>query len=184
MYIYSDVSDESDMDEDDEMAMAHEMRDAMEGADDMNDSSSDNSEDDDDDDMDNDEEDGFEIGEEIDDGGDAHTGREIQAELAAALRNGQLEPVDDFTGQMLANEMDMLGEPDMGGMVRIEFGDEGGPPIDDGDLEGNDGPEDEEQGVIIDDEDDDDEPSDELDQHNVPGDIHGMSLNQQRMQSV
>lgn len=169
--VYSDVSDDSEADEDDEMAMADEMREALdEAGDDLDDSGEDDDSEGDDDEGDHDEdgehahhhhhhhhdgdddEDSIEdeVGEYIDD----EDGEEvdIRADLNEAIANGQLEPVDDFTTQLINDRMDLAGEPDDGGMIQATWGDEGPLHGGEGDMEGGGIPE----GADIEDDDDDD----------------------------
>ena len=168
----SDVSDDSEAEEE-EMAMANEMRDALDGEDDDMESSSEDDDDQDEDEDDGDDhhghghvhmlddDEGIEVFDDDDEGQDVG---DIQAELSAALQNGQLEPVDDFTAQLINEQMDQMGQPDNGGMIQVAAGGAGwdGPPggpvgdDDEDDMEG-DG-----QGADDAYDEDDDDDEDEL----------------------
>lgn len=128
--------------------MADEIREALDEAEDgMEQTSSDDSDiDDDDDEDDADDDDGIIEGEVVIDGDDP----DIQADLTAALRNGQLEAVDDATGQMINDQLDFLGGPPGAGWG----GD--GLPDEDGDMEGDQGHDVEPDYETEDEEDDDD----------------------------
>lgn len=142
----SDVSDDSEAEEE-EMAMANEMRDALDGEDDDMESSSedDDDQDDEEDDVDDhhghahmlDDDEGIEVFDDDDEGQDVG---DIQAELSAALQNGQLEPVDDFTAQLINEQMDQMGQPGNGGMLQVAPGGAGW----DGPSGGQDGDDEEE----------------------------------------
>ena len=159
----SDVSDDSELDEEEDAAMANEMRDAIDDAD-METSSS---EDDDGDEQDLDEDnessaDAEEIRDE-EGGGESH----IQAEINAALENGQLEVVDDVTGQMISDQMDLLGEQDEGGMIQTAWGHEGGFPDEEEDMEGGDVPD----GDDLDDDEDEDGDDGDLEEEDPSGNL-------------
>lgn len=120
----SDVSDETD-NEDDEMDLPHDMDDQLDGEDDDDDDDSDSDEEEDEDDEDNDL-DGDEHEHDHGDLDDLEEAPEVvQADLAAALRNGHLEPVDDFTSRILNEQMDLFGQPSEGGLLHAQLGDDG-----------------------------------------------------------
>lgn len=155
----SDVSDTSEG-EDDEMEMAGEIRNGLDDGDDGMGST------DDEGDSEDDDEDGEEGDIEIIDGVDEDGPIDLQADITAALQNGQLEPVDDFTNRLINEGMDLLGEPGEDGLVQVGSAvpwDQGGPPEDDeDDLEGGAAPDaddfsDGDQDSLEQDDDDDDD---------------------------
>ena len=141
------------------MAMANEIREAIDDADDMDDSSS---EDDDGDEQDHDEDAGDDVEDARDD--EEEDTNDIQAGLTAVLQNGQIEMVDDLTGQLVNDPLDLPGEPDEGGILQAGWGDEGGLPDDEGDMEGGDVPEGDDY--------DDEENDGDIEQMQPPGEPH------------
>ena len=152
--------------EDDDMEMAGEIRDALDDQDDDMGSSDDDSESDEDEDDQDDED------RDVDDDGDDGP-IDLQADITAALQNGQLEPVDDFEGRLINEGMDLLGEAGEDGMIQIGGAVPWGAGLpepqgeDDDDLEGSgEAPE----GDFVDDGDDQDlDDDDNEDEDGPPG---------------
>lgn len=104
---HSDVSDESEIDGDD-VDMVGEMREALETVQETMDPSSEDDQDDGDrssshgsshDESDHDDQDDI-----------IEAGPGLTADLADAIRQGRLQPVDDVTEQIINDEMEMMGE--------------------------------------------------------------------------
>lgn len=150
----SDISDESEGEED-MMDLAHEVEEELDAEDEDEDGSSQDEDDEDEEgehDEDEDDEHDDDL-EELDDG----PAIDMQADIAAALRNGHLEPVDDFTSRLINEQMNMFGEPADGGMIQAHFGDNNQLQDDDNDnLEEGDAPDDEDDESDGDDDDGDD----------------------------
>lgn len=153
----SDVSDESE-NEEDMMDLAHDVEEEIDDEEDDEDDEEGSSEDDEGLHDHDEEEDHLDHLEELD---EVPAGA-MQADIAAALRNGHLEPVDDFTSRLINEQMDMLGEPAEGGMMQAHFGEDNRLQDDDNEnLEDGDAPDDEDDESDEDDLDDLDEADDD-----------------------